>query len=149
MSTYQIYENGLDKFDNLLKKKKGCLFEETFCSIRFFDVTEKGKNTNKSSWYICETYLKGNCQADGYEVIVENYEGQEWHSKVLCLFTYQTYLMQFHLTLFLIFYSNITITVPQILSPSLGSSSVMLIQVIHVWAHVLTLTFYNLIYLSF
>jgi len=21
--------------------------------------------------------LKGNCQADGYEVIVENYEGQE------------------------------------------------------------------------
>lgn len=89
MSTYQIYENGLDKFDNLLKKKKGCLFEETFCSIRFFDVTEKEKNSNKSSWYISETYLKGNCQADGYEVIVENYEGQEWHSKVLCLFTYQ------------------------------------------------------------
>jgi len=71
------------------RKKKGCLFEETFCSIRFFDVTEKEKNSNKSSWYISETYLKGNCQADGYEVIVENYEGQEWHSKVLCLFTYQ------------------------------------------------------------
>ena len=32
-------------------------------------------------------YLKSDSQADGYKVIIQNDECQEWHAKVLCSFT--------------------------------------------------------------